>query len=168
MCYMCARVLLRALLSGELPVSSQVYNLVDNDGLSLVLPSPADLSFLPLTLPQELLNLVQCLLGYQYLISLSQLLVQHLRGQPCVDSCLRAPHGACQRIRSQVVLVSGWSFPQFLLHLCPAIFCFIQDQLQVENLKVIWMMGTIAQVVTLCDSELSVLSAPPSGPRCPN
>jgi len=51
MYYVCARVLLRALLSGEFPVSSQVYNLVDNDGLSLVLPSPADLSFLPLTLP---------------------------------------------------------------------------------------------------------------------
>ena len=50
-CYMCARVLLPALLSGKFHVSSQVYNLVNNNGLSLVFPSPADLSFLHLTLP---------------------------------------------------------------------------------------------------------------------
>lgn len=29
-------------------------------------------------------------------------------------------------------------------------------------------MWKIAQAVTVCDSELFVLSAPPAGPRCPN
>lgn len=29
------------------------------------------------------------------------------------------------------------------------------------------MMWKIAQAVTVCDSELFVLSAPPAGPRCP-